>query len=290
MKARELLHADGVKPDVTFEDKEMASAINWIHYRIGEREVYFLSEPNGKARSVNAIFRVDGRIPELWDAVDGSIRQANTFKFVDGCTQVPLEFDEFGSTFVIFRKKTETCRNEGPNFPTWQGKQIISGPWDVTFDDKWGGPKEPVRFDTLTSWIDHSDDGIKYYSGKAVYRTTFNIDNDLAGKPLAIELGQVKDVGMARIKLNGTDLGVTWRPPFRIDISKAVKSGENKLEVMVVNSWRNRLIGDSKLPQDKRLTWTNIKVLERTISKRRPKWELEESGLLGPVKIVSPVE
>jgi len=95
---------------------------------------------------------------------------------------------------------------------------------------------------------------------------------------------------MARVKLNGTDLGIVWRPPFRVDISKAVKSGENKLEVMVVNSWRNRLIGDSKLPKDKRLTWTNIKVLDRTISKRRPKWELEESGLLGPVKIVSSVE
>ena len=199
---------------------------------------------------------------------------------------MPLEFGPYDSIFVVFRKKTKTGRNDGPNFPTWQAKQLIAGPWDVSFDPKWGGPKEPVRFDTLTSWIDHSDDGIKYYSGKAVYRTTLNIDNDPAGKPLAIELGQVKDVGMARVKLNGTDLGVVWRPPFRVDITKALKTGENKLEVMVVNSWRNRLIGDNKLPEDKRLTQTNIKVLERTISKRRKKWELEESGLLGPVRIL----
>ncbi len=283
--ARNLLYADGIASDVTLGDE--ASGMDWIHYRIGERDVYFVAELDGKARSVNATFRCDGRIPELWDAVDGSIRQANTFKFVDGRTEVPLEFDEFGSIFVIFRKKTKTSRNDGPNFPMWQEKQLIAGSWDVTFDAKWGGPKEPVRFDTLTDWIDHSDDGIKYYSGKAVYRKTFNVGNDLVGKSLAIELGQVKDIGIARVKLNGIDLGVTWRPPFRVDVSKAVKSGENKLEVMVVNSWRNRLIGDSKLPQDQRLTRTNIKVLDRTISKRRTKWQLEESGLLGPVQLTT---
>jgi len=286
MPARDLLHNNDIASDVTFEDKKMASAINWIHYRIHDADVYFLSEPDGNARSVSAIFRVNGRVPELWDAVDGSIRQANSFNFVDGRTQVPLDFDVYDSIFVVFRKKTKTGRNDGPNFPTWQDKQSISGPWDVIFDPKRGGPKKPVRFDSLTDWTDHSDPGIKYYSGKAVYCTMFNMDEDPAGKPFAIELGQVKDVGIASVKLNGHDLGVVWRPPFRVDISKAVKAGENKLEVTVVNSWRNRLVGDNKLPEDKRLTRTNIKVLERTISKRRTKWELEESGLLGPVRIL----
>jgi len=285
MPARDLLHSDGIASDVTLQDVNKASGMDWIHYRIGDADVYFLSELNGKARSVNAIFRCAGRIPELWNAVDGSIREATTFKFVNGRTQVPLEFDSYGSTFVVFRKKSRSDRNDGPNFPTWQDKQLISGPWDVTFDAKWGGPKQPVRFDTLTSWTDQSDPGIKYYSGKAVYRTTFNVGNDLAGKPLAIELGQVKDVGMARVKLNGRDLGVVWRPPFRVDVAKAIKSGENKLEVTVVNSWRNRLIGDQKLPEDKRLTRTNIKVVEGG----RRKWELETSGLLGPVRVTEKI-
>ena len=286
MAARDLLGADGVASDVTFHGVDKVSGMDWIHYRIGERDVYFVAELDGKARCVNAIFRVDGWIPELWDAVDGSIRQANTFKFVNGRTHVPLKFDPYDSVFVVFRKKTASGRNDGPNLPTWENKQAIEGPWDVTFDAKWGGPKDPVRFDTLTDWADHSDDEIKYYSGKAVYRTTFNIANDPAGKPLAIELGQVKDIGIAGVKLNGIDLGVVWQSPFRVDISKAIKAGENKLEVMVVNSWRNRLIGDNKLPEDQRLTRTNIKVLDRTVSRRRTKWELEESGLLGPVRIM----
>jgi hypothetical protein len=153
--------------------------------------------------------------------------------------------------------------------------QSIAGPWHVTFDAKWGGPEQPVRFDTLTDWTEHKDLGIKYYSGKAVYRTTFKIDYDPAGKPLAIALGDVKDVGIARVRLNGMDIGVVWRPPFRAEISKAVKRGENNLAVTVVNSWRNRLIGDRESPEEQRLTRTNI-----TITKN---WKLEPSGLLGPV-------
>jgi len=135
------------------------------------------------------------------------------------------------------------------------------------------------------SWTDHDDLGVRYYSGKAVYRTIFNINNNLTARPLAIELGQVKDIGIARVILNGTDLGVVWLPPFRVELGKAIKPGENVLEVMVVNSWRNRLIYDQQLPEDKRLTQTNIKVIEEG----KDKWELEDSGLLGPVRITQKI-
>ena len=288
MKSRDFLSSNGVMPDVEFSVD--ALGMDWIHYRISDADVYFVAELDGKARNLNATFRVNGRVPELWNAVDGSIREAQTFAFVDGRTELPLEFDAFGSMFVVFRKEAKADRNDGSNFPTWQTQQLIAGPWEVSFDSQWGGPKDSVRFETLTDWSTHSDEGIKYYSGKAVYCNTFNLANELVGKPLAIELGQVKDVGMARVTLNGIDLGVVWRPPFRVDISKAVQSGDNNLEVMVVNSWRNRLIGDNQLPEEQRLTKTNIKIREKTISARQTKWELEESGLLGPVKIVRSVE
>jgi len=288
MPARDLLQADGIAPDVamTLEDGNTAPDMDWIHYQIGEAEVYFLAELAGKATSIDVTFRVDGQIPEFWDALDGSIREAATFKFISGCTQVPLEFDPYGSIFVVFRKRTaDSKRSAGPNFPAWQQTQTIAGPWHVIFDATWGGPEQPVRFDTLTSWTEHKDPGIRYYSGKAVYQATFKLDHDPAGKPLAIELGNVEDVGIARVTLNGMDLGVVWRPPFRADISRTAKLGENKLEVMVVNSWRNRLIGDRELPEEQRLTRTNIEVLEHTLNKRQPKWELEPSGLLGPVTL-----
>ncbi|MCF7731466.1 MAG: hypothetical protein K9N23_07255 [Akkermansiaceae bacterium] len=285
MTSREFLHTDKVAPDVvlTLADGSTAPGMDWIHYRINDAEVYFMAELAGTARTIDATFRVDDRIPELWNAVDGSIRDANTFTCTDGRTRLPLALDPYDSLFVVFRKRTaEGGRNRGPNLPPWREAQAIPGPWDVTFDPKWGGPGKPVRFDTLTDWLKHENPGIRYYSGKAVYRTTFEIADDLANKPLALELGMVKDVGIARVTLNGTDLGIVWRSPFRVDLGKVVKPGENTLEVMVVNSWHNRLIGDRDLPADKRLTMTNITVVE---SGKR-KWQAEPSGLLGPVRIM----
>ena len=115
-----------------------------------------------------------------------------------------------------------------------------------------------------------------------MYRTTFNLEQLVAGEPLSLELGDVKDVGIARVTLNDEDLGVVWLPPFRVDISEAVQRGENKLEVLVVNSWHNRVMGDDSLAADQRVTQTNIEVEKQG----KFKWNLEDSGLLGPVRIV----
>jgi hypothetical protein len=65
-----------------------------------------------------------------------------------------------------------------------------------------------------------------------------------------------------------------------VDVTDAVKSGENKLQVEVVNFWPNRLIGDASLPEAQRLTRTNI----RKLTAKTP---LEEAGLLGPVRLLS---
>ena len=136
-----------------------------------------------------------------------------------------MELGAYDSLFVVFRKTTPaTERRTGPNSTAWQQAQVIGGPWDVTFDSKWGGPAKPVRFETLTDWTKHEDPAIRFYSGKAIYRTRFTLGDDLAGKPLALELGDVKDVGMARVKLNGTDLGIVWRPPFRVNLGKSLQT------------------------------------------------------------------
>jgi hypothetical protein len=103
------------------------------------------------------------------------------------------------------------------------------------------------------------------------------VADDPPDGPLAIELGRVLDLGLARVRLNGTDLGVVWPPPFRVNAAGAASPGENELEIEVVNSWRNRLIGDRGLPEDERLTRTNINVTED--------WRLEPSGLLVPVTL-----
>jgi hypothetical protein len=57
-----------------------------------------------------------------------------------------------------------------------------------------------------------------------------------------------------------------------------LKQGENKLEIVVTNTWANRLIGDNDLPENKRIAWT-------TAPFRLAGKPLLPAGLFGPVVI-----
>ena len=112
------------------------------------------------------------------------------------------------------------------------------------------GAPEKVSFPKLQSWSENSDPAIKYFSGTATYRKSFNVPADFLGdgKRLILDLGAVSN--LASVKVNGIDLGVGWYAPFRFDATSALKSGENTLEIAVTNTWANRLIGDEQEPAD----------------------------------------
>jgi len=155
----------------------------------------------------------------------------------------------------------------------------IAGAWQISFDTAWGGPAQ-VQADTLQSWTAFNDTGIKYYSGTAEYKKRFNVSGgDLKGKKAVLDLGNVLE--MASVTINGHKMAVRWCAPFRWDITPYIQAGDNRLEVKVVNLWPNRLIGDSRLPQEQRRTQTNIKKFEQPGSEKY----LRESGLLGPVRV-----
>ena len=230
--------------------------------------------------SVTCSFRVSGKQPELWNPVTGERRNATAFRQENGRTLVPLEFDPCGSTFVIFRRAigTEVNGTTASNYPTLKPQLELAGGWEVSFDPKWGGPAK-IRFDELPDWTQHTEDGIKFYSGTAIYRKTFTLPTDSdKSRDLFLDLGEVREV--AEVRVNGNDLGVVWTRPARVNIARAVKAGANELEVTVVNLWPNRLIGDASLPAEKRFTETNM----RKFTSKSP---LLPSGLLGPVRILA---
>jgi len=197
------------------------------------------------------------------------------FREENGRTSVPLRFEPGQSYFVVFCKGQ---RQPGVNFSELKPTAELAGPWEVAFDPKWGGPKS-VRFDVLVDWTKRPEEGVKYYSGTAIYTQTFKAPA-AAGKNqrIYLDLGAVR--AMARVKLNGKDLGVVWTPPFRVDITSAVTTGNNTLAISVVNLWPNRMIGDQLLPPDKRYTWSTW----NPFKKDSP---LLESGLLGPVRLLA---
>jgi hypothetical protein len=153
----------------------------------------------------------------------------------------------------------------------------VAGPWELRFPPKWGAP-ESVTLERLISWPQHKDDGVKYFSGTATYVKQLDVPAAMLGegKALYLDLGMVKN--LAEVSLNGQNLGVLWKPPFRVEISGLAKPGSNRLEIKVTNLWPNRLIGDQKLPEKDRFTWT-------TFNPYKADSPLLDSGLLGPVML-----
>ena len=107
-----------------------------------------------------------------------------------------------------------------------------------------------MEFARLEDWSTRSEDGIRYYSGTGVYRTSFALPKSLAAgirrKPIWLDLGMVKNI--CRVRVNGRELATLWCAPWRVDISGVVTPKKNLLEISVANLWPNRLIGDERTP------------------------------------------
>jgi hypothetical protein len=281
---REVLQADGVPPDCEFlstKNSQPSTDFDYIHRTTGDAEIYFLANRASNSVAEKVAFRVTGKAPELWNAVTGERKYAAAYDEKGGRTIVPLDFAPCGSWFVVFRDSasahpaTATANNVEPT-PI----QDITGTWTVHFNPKWGGPAT-AQFDSLASWPTRPEPGIKYYSGTATYEKTINLPQSAIGNrqsKIYLDLGSVRE--LAEVKVNGKSSGIVWCPPWRVDVTAAVKPGENQLQIEVVNFWPNRIIGDASLPEAQRLTRTNI----RKLTANTP---LEASGLFGPVQLLS---
>ena len=256
-----------------------SAGITYTHRTAPGLDIYFVSNQTDRPRSLSISLRVTGREPELWDPVTGSIRRSSDWVFKDGRTLVSVFLPANGSIFIVLRHPT--TRKAAPPAPLPSGNffssQALTGPWTVRFDPALGGPSAPVNFDTLQDWSRSRDSAICYYSGTALYRQSFNEhpDPSVSHGRVLLDLGEVNNI--ARVRLNGVDCGVAWTFPYTVDITNAVKSGVNELEIEVTNTWANRLTGDRSLPENKRITWTTAPY--------HLDGKLLPAGLLGPVQI-----
>jgi hypothetical protein len=273
MDLQEALNLVKVIPDVKIPDTD---SVLFIHRRLDDGSVYFISNQSYKAININPQFRIAGKSPELWDAVSGSVRDLPSYTQTATTTSVPLSLAPMESAFIIFRKDGTKGDTTHANFPLPLKTNAISTPWSVGFDSKMRGPSNPVIFTTLSDWSLNTNDSIKYYSGSAFYHNTFSIAKVKTGERVFVSLGKVKDI--AKVTVNGIDVGGAWTAPYKVDITNALKPGKNTIEVKVVNNWVNRLTGDSKLPVADRKTWT-------VYNPFTPASKLEVSGLLGPVQV-----
>lgn len=253
-----------------------ADSIQFIHRELKEGAIYFISNQKNKFIKLNAEFRVFGKSPELWDAATGDRRELPDYTQSDKSTCIPLELEPYESVFVVFRKNSSSKISKLRNYPKLIKTLAITGEWLVNFNSKMGGPSKPVIFKYLEDWTQNKKDSIKYYSGTAYYHHSFELPKIKDGERVLLNIGEV--IAIAKVKLNGIAVGGLWTAPYKIDITKALKPGENELEIKVINNWINRLIGDHRLPGSERITWTYYDWYNAAL-------KLQPSGLKGPVKL-----
>lgn len=268
-----------VTPDFQIREAQADTNLLFTHRRISDGEIYWVDNRNDRAETVNALFRVTGKAPELWHADTGKI-EPTSYHIAGNRTTVPLRLGPNEAVFVVFRKNAE-APSRNILLPIETTVAGIEGPWKVQFQPGRGAPAE-ADFEKLISWTESNDSGVKYFSGTATYSKSFQAPAKWFsnGARLRMDLGDVKNI--AEVSVNGKNLGIVWKPPFRVDVTGAMKPGTNALEIKVANLWVNRLIGDQQPGATKKYTYTSARFYKADST-------LLPSGLLGPVRIVRSV-
>jgi hypothetical protein len=269
-----LLSEAGVESDF-----ESDAGLRFTHRRDGEEDIYFVSNPSDSPVTANCRFRVAGKNAELWDPLTGDRSVEPETVAGRGTTQIAVRLEGHGSVFVVFRNATAESTGLRASRPVSGGSPAqveVPGPWRVQFQQGRGAP-EGTSLETLMDLSRHPVEGIRHFSGTATYKAAVRYEGTPeAGNVVVVDLGRVEVV--ARVRLNGRDLGVSWLPPHRVAAKGALRQGENALEIEVANLWPNRLIGDLSLPAEKRVAWT-------TRNPFKPDSPLPASGLIGPVRL-----
>jgi hypothetical protein len=261
----------GVQKDIEIVNNN--HSIAWAHRKVEDADIYFLSNQKPVEQDIKFSFRIKNTMPEIFDAVNGTISKPSYWKYENNNTTCIIHFEPNQSLIIVFRKK-EIKNINGNRTAVKRGKILFENNWKITFDKNENATI--YTLDTLKSWTSFNDLSIKYYSGTAKYVNHFMVKNISNINIAKISFDSIFNI--ATIKINGIDCGTLWTPPYELDITKALKPGENKIEIEVTNTWRNRLIGDELNPENK-TTWYNSAFK----LKNKP---LLPAGLVGDVKLI----
>lgn len=276
----------GVTPDVQYSKPQPDSQLGAIHRRTADADIYFVTNRRDRAETFDLRLRAVGKAPEIWRAVDGSVEPAG-YRADGAATTVPLQLAANESVFIVFRAPTSALAR-APVLTETSDVATVSGRWTLAFQPKLGAPPQ-ITLDRLESWTKNDDPGVKYYGGSATYAKTLQADRAWfrPGARLMLDLGQVKDI--AEVTVNGKPLGEVWTAPYRVDVTQALKPGANQISIRVTNEWTNRILGDRTLPEGQRVLGPGAQQVRMGGGGSTPTSApvLLESGLLGPVKLLS---
>ena len=275
MSLAEALRQAGIRPDMGIvSGNTPTDKVYFAHRRLADADVYFVDNHSQRSFKDEVVLRTSLSNASYWDPVTGKRYRLQARLVAEGLhvniTLLPGE-----SGFIVV---SDDSQEELMLKPTRENERLeaIKGDWQVYFDPRWGGPGEVV-FPVLTDWTKHADSGIRYYSGTAVYRKKINLGKAAANEEIILRFDSLNSIG--RVWLNGQEVSTVWCTPWEANLTPFVKNGENKLEIEVVNSLMNRMIGDASLPESKRLTYSYPEIAKSTDG-------LVPSGITGEVWLV----
>ncbi|MDR1454220.1 MAG: glycoside hydrolase family 2, partial [Tannerella sp.] len=270
----DVLKTEGVAQD--FGAQEGSVKLFFVHRKVDDIQIYWVANHDDRADDIEATFRVDGMEPEIWHPETGLIEKAS-YRIENGVTKVKLHLEPVDAIFVVFRNRTNVKSFTLPEISETR-LAAVDGEWNVSFQAGRGAPEKAV-FTSLTPWNEKADRGIKYFSGTGSYSKTLHAPAEwfTSGAQLWLDLGDAQN--LAEVAVNGKSLGIVWKKPFKVNVTDALKQGDNNLEIKVTNLWVNRLIGDRQPDEKNPVTFTT----SRPYTADTP---LKPSGLLGPVAII----
>jgi hypothetical protein len=255
-----VLKTQGVAPDFQY----VAPAdLKFVHRTDGDREIYWVRNfSDGPVRAQLKLRDAEGPLtvynPETGTKLPGAMQGDNLY----------LEANQ--ALFVVSDRSGMPAPAYEP--PVRTGYLALDGPWTVTFEGL-AAPEGSRSYPELASYTESDEPAVKYFSGIATYRNTFTLRKKEKADGLLIDLGKVGQ--MADISVNGEHVAFLWKAPYKVEWTGRLKPGKNTLEVKVVNTWPNRLIGDAQ-PGAEKVTYT-------TMPFYRADSPLTPSGLMGPV-------
>ena len=266
-----------IAPDFVYTKPNSSTKLLYVHRKTDDRDIYWVNSRTSDVQDLEATFRVDGKVPELWFAETGKTEPLS-YSIANGVTKVKLHMEPNDAFFVVFKDKAIKASVELPALKVNE-LATISGEWKIDFQKDRGAPAS-IKVNELTSFTNNADAGVKYFSGTATYTKTITAPADWFKKDteLWLNLGDVKN--LAEVIVNGKSLGILWKKPFRVNITSALKPGANTVLVKVTNLWVNRLIGDAQPNVTNKITYTTMPFYQANSP-------LQPSGLLGPVQIMS---
>lgn len=272
----EALKREQIRPDCELNSENIpTNKVYFAHRRLVDAEMYFLNNHSANSFNDKINLRTLYTHAEYWNPLDGKRYKLPVLSSGNEGLLIQLILAPNESGFVLATNK------ENNELPIWSApeNEIISpieGSWNVLFDPKWGGPGDIV-FSELTDWTKNTDFRIKYYSGPAIYRKTIKSVQAKAGEQILLRFNNLSFMG--KVWLNGQEVTTVWCSPWEADITAYIRPGENKLEIEVINSLMNRMIGDASLSESKRFTYAYPEIV-------KPSDNLVPSGIMDGISIV----